>query len=101
MTEASNEKPRPGEVQEDQADAERREVLTKIGRFIYAAPALTLLAQPKAAQAGYGRGGTWPGYGFGDKNHKHSRPFGLKKRKLVLKNKKFALKRQKKNKRKS
>lgn len=70
-----------GDAQPEQTDAERREVLAKIGRFIYVAPALALLAQPKAAQAGYGRGGTKPGWGWGDKNHKHSGPPGLEKKK--------------------
>lgn len=69
-----------GEVQRDQPDAARREALAKIGRFAYVAPALALLAEPKAAHAGYGRGGSKPGWGFGDKNHKHSGPPGLKKK---------------------
>ena len=69
-----------GEVQRVHTDAARREVLAKIGRFVYVAPALALLAEPKAAQAGYGRVGTKPGWGFGDKNHKHSGPSGLTKK---------------------
>jgi hypothetical protein len=40
-----------------EADPARREVLATIGRFAYVAPALALLAQPKFAHAGYGRGG--------------------------------------------
>jgi hypothetical protein len=44
-----------GEVRPEQTD--RREVLATIGRFAYVAPALALLAQPKFAHAGYGRGG--------------------------------------------
>ena len=41
------------------ADAQndaRREVLAKIGRFAYVAPALVLLTEPKQAHATYGRG---------------------------------------------
>lgn len=67
------------EAGEVETDAARREVLARIGRFAYAAPALALLAEPKRAQAGYGRGGTRPGYGYGDKNHTHSGPPGLNK----------------------
>jgi hypothetical protein len=59
-------------------DGARREALAKIGRFVYVAPALALLAQPKGAQAGYGRG-TRPGYGYGDPNHIHTGPPGLNK----------------------
>jgi hypothetical protein len=44
-----------GEVRPEQTD--RREVLATIGRFAYVAPALALLAEPKFAHAGYGRGG--------------------------------------------
>ena len=83
MEQRSSNEPRlekAGEGQPDRTDAARREVLVKIGRFAYVAPALALLAQPKAAQAGYGRGGTKPGWGYGDKNHKHSGPPGLKKK---------------------
>ena len=69
-----------GEVQQDQTDAARREVLAKIGRFVYVAPALALLAEPRGAQAGYGRGGAKPGYGYGDKNHSHGGPPGLNKK---------------------
>ena len=82
MEQGSSKEPRldkAGEGQSDRTDAARREVLAKIGRFVYVAPALALLAQPKGAQAGYGRG-TKPGWGFGDKNHKHSGPPGLKKK---------------------
>jgi hypothetical protein len=43
------------EVRPEQTD--RREVLATIGRFAYVAPALALLAEPKFAHAGYGRGG--------------------------------------------
>jgi hypothetical protein len=67
------------QVRPDEADPARREVLATIGRFVYVAPALALLAQPKAAQAGYGRS-TKPGWGFGDKNHHHSGPPGLLKK---------------------
>ena len=82
MEQSSSNTPRlddVGEAQREQTDAARREVLTKIGRFVYVAPALALLAQPRGAQAGYGRGGSKPGWGFGDKNHEHSGPPGLKK----------------------
>lgn len=82
MEQPSSNKPRldeVGEVQRDETDAARREVLATIGRFIYVAPALALLAQPKAAQAGYGGGGTRPGYGYGDQNHIHTGPPGLNK----------------------
>lgn len=37
-------------------DMVRRDLLAGIGRFAYAAPALALLAQPRAAQADYGGG---------------------------------------------
>ena len=54
-----------GEVRPEQTD--RREVLATIGRFAYVAPALALLAQPKFAHAGYGRGGGDGGsFGGGD-----------------------------------
>jgi hypothetical protein len=43
------------EARPEQTD--RREVLATIGRFAYVAPALALLAEPKFAHAGYGRGG--------------------------------------------
>lgn len=66
------------EVEREASDAGRREVLAKIGRFIYVAPALALLAEPRAAHAGYG-GGAKPGYGYGDTNHVHSGPPGLNK----------------------
>jgi hypothetical protein len=81
MEQASSKEARPREVREkeEQTDAARRELLTTIGRFIYVAPALALLAQPKASQAGYGAGGTRPGYGYGDPNHIHTGPPGLNK----------------------
>ena len=47
-----------------EADPARREVLATIGRFAYVAPALALLAQPKFAHAGYGRGGGDGGVSF-------------------------------------
>jgi hypothetical protein len=43
-----------GGLSEDNTDASRRETLAKIGQFAYAAPALALLAEPKAADA-YGK----------------------------------------------
>jgi hypothetical protein len=52
-----------GEVRPEQTD--RREVLATIGRFAYVAPALALLAEPKFAHAGYGRGGGDDGGSFG------------------------------------
>jgi hypothetical protein len=64
-----------GEFYQHETDTSRREMLAKIGRFAYVAPALALLAQPKAVQA-YG---TRPGYGYGDSNHTHSGPPGLNK----------------------
>jgi hypothetical protein len=69
-----------GEVRPEETDPARRAVLVKIGRFAYAAPALALLARPQRAQAGYGRGGSKPGWGYGDKNHTHSGPPGLEKK---------------------
>jgi hypothetical protein len=84
MEQVSSNEPRldeVGETQRDETDPARRQVLAQIGRFIYVAPALALLAQPKAAQAGYGRAGTKPGWGYGDKNHSHSGPPGLIKKK--------------------
>jgi hypothetical protein len=51
------------EVRPEQTD--RREVLATIGRFAYVAPALALLAEPKFAHAGYGRGGGDGGGSFG------------------------------------
>jgi len=66
-------KPQPGD--ESPCDA-RREVLAKIGRFAYAAPALALLTEPKSARA-EGYGGPKPGNGFGDVNHDHGGPPGL------------------------
>ena len=80
MEQSLNNEAGPGDVggaQQEQTDAERREVLATIGRFIYAAPALALLAMPKASQAGYGGGGTKPGWGNGDKNHNYGGPPGL------------------------
>jgi hypothetical protein len=47
-------------------------MLAKIGQFAYAAPALALLAEPKAVYA-YG---SRPGNGWGDTNHDHSGPPG-------------------------
>lgn len=78
---SSNERPldEVGEAQREAPDAARRELLAKIGRFAYVAPALALLAEPKRAQAGYGGGGAKPGYGYGDSNHTHSGPPGLNK----------------------
>ena len=38
--------------------SDRRDMLARLGRFAYAAPALALLSQPKGAQADYGRGGS-------------------------------------------
>jgi hypothetical protein len=45
-----------GEVSHDETDTARREMLAKMGQFAYAAPALVLLAEPRAVQA-YGKGG--------------------------------------------
>ena len=62
---------RPDEIgmvreQDGAEDGSRREVLGKIGRFAYAAPALALLTEPGRAHATYGRahaphggGGRW------------------------------------------
>jgi hypothetical protein len=83
MEQITSKQPRPdgtGGVQQDRPDAARRELLAKMGRFAYVAPAVILLAEPKGAHAGYGRGEK-PGWGFGDKNHKHKGPPGLKKSK--------------------
>jgi hypothetical protein len=66
----------PGEdapMDQDGTDASRREMLAKIGRFAYVAPALALLAEPKAVRA-YG---SKPGNGFGDQSQTHSGPPGL------------------------
>ena len=55
-----------GGLSQDETEASRREMLAKIGRFAYAAPALALLAEPKAADAyGTRRGGAggWGGNG--------------------------------------
>ena len=61
-----------GGLAQNGTDASRREMLAKIGQFADAAPALALLAEPKAVDA-YGRR---PGYGYGDQNHDHSGPPG-------------------------
>jgi hypothetical protein len=63
---------RVGGLAQDDPDASRREMLAKIGQFAYAAPALALLAEPKAVDA-YGRR---PGNGYGDTNHTHTGPPG-------------------------
>ncbi len=52
-----------GEARSEQTAPARREVLATIGRFAYVAPALALLAEPKFAHAGYGRGGGGDGGG--------------------------------------
>jgi hypothetical protein len=57
ISENSNGLAGAGEVRPEQTDPARREVLATIGRFAYVAPALALLAEPKFAHAGYGRGG--------------------------------------------
>jgi hypothetical protein len=57
---------------EDAGGASRREMLERLGRFAYVAPALTLLAEPSGALADYCK----PGNGFGDKNQCHSGPPG-------------------------
>jgi hypothetical protein len=59
----SNNREVASEARPEQTD--RREVLATIGRFAYVAPALALLAEPKFAHAGYGRGGG-DGGGGGD-----------------------------------
>ena len=59
-------------LSQNDPDASRREILGRIGQFAYAAPALALLAQPKAVDA-YG---TRPGNGNGDTNHIHTGPPG-------------------------
>ena len=51
----SNDREVASEARPEHTD--RREVLATIGRFAYVAPALALLAEPKFAHAGYGRGG--------------------------------------------
>jgi hypothetical protein len=58
ISENSNGLAGAGEVRPEQTDHARREVLATIGRFAYVAPALVLLAEPKFAHAGYGRGGS-------------------------------------------
>ena len=57
-----------GGLSQDETDASRREMLTKIGQFAYAAPALALLAEPKTVAA-YG---SRRGNGWGDTNHHHN-----------------------------
>jgi hypothetical protein len=59
----SNNREVASEARPEQTD--RREVLATIGRFAYVAPALALLAEPKFAHAGYGRGGGGGGDGGG------------------------------------
>jgi hypothetical protein len=59
---------------QDETDASRRAILGKMGRFAYAAPALALLAEPKAVKA-YGRG-TKTGHGNGNKNYHRNGPPG-------------------------
>jgi hypothetical protein len=54
-----------GGLPQDDTDASRREMLAKIGQFAYAAPALALLAEPKAVYA-YG---SRPGSGYENRNH--------------------------------
>ena len=61
-----------GGLSQDDLDPSRREILGKIGQFAYVAPALALLAEPKAVAA-YG---TRPGNGYGDNNHVHTGPPG-------------------------
>ena len=51
--------------QDGAEDGSRREVLGKIGRFAYAAPALALLTEPRRAHATYGRGHAPHGGGGG------------------------------------
>jgi hypothetical protein len=60
----ANDREVAGKVRPDQTDHARREVLATIGRFAYVAPALALLAEPKFAHAGYGRGGGDGGVSF-------------------------------------
>jgi hypothetical protein len=74
----------PGPISsEDQA---RRDFLKKAGRFaVVTPPAITLLlgtslnSRAIAGSAGSrGKGGSRPGYGFGDSNHGHIGPPGRK-----------------------
>jgi hypothetical protein len=65
---SANDREKAGEVRTEQTAPARREVLATIGRFAYVAPALALLAEPKFAHAGYGRGGG-KGGGWGKKHH--------------------------------
>ena len=68
---------------EDQA---RRDFLKKAGRFaVVTPPAITLLLGTSlnsraiahsAGSGGKGKGGSRPGYGWGDSNHRHSGPPG-------------------------
>jgi hypothetical protein len=68
---------------EDQA---RRDFLKKAGRFaVVTPPAITLLLGTSlnsraiagsAGSGGKGKGGSRPGYGFGDSNHRHIGPPG-------------------------
>jgi hypothetical protein len=54
MEDARGHEDRPSDasgLSQDETDASRREILGKIGQFAYAAPALALLAEPKAAAA--------------------------------------------------
>jgi hypothetical protein len=61
---SANDREAAGEVRPEQTDPARREVLATIGRFAYVAPALALLAEPRFAHAGYGRGGGDGGVSF-------------------------------------
>jgi hypothetical protein len=62
---SANDREAAGEARAEQTAPARREVLATIGRFAYVAPALALLAEPKFAHAGYGRGGGGGGGSFG------------------------------------
>ena len=55
---------------DDAEAASRRDVLARLGRFAYVAPALTLLAEPGLAHANYG-GVPNGGVGQGQGNGKH------------------------------
>ena len=84
MENTSDRKGCPEELDEDrpdEIDPARREVLAKIGRFAYAAPAIALLAAPQRAQAGYGRGGYKSGWGYHRGGHKRGWGHGHKKHK--------------------
>jgi hypothetical protein len=68
-------------------DASRRDFLGKAGRFAAVTPpAITLLlgtslgSRAIAASNGSSPPRTKPGYGWGDKNHMHSGPPGLKRK---------------------